>query len=231
MARSDLTDFRILNSLRGPPFWDQAAASPARPIDTVAPGTLVAPGIITALPESPLDPWPPELSLWDTIKIAGMRAPGLPRVLGGKGKRIQVKLSAGSNGAVPTYLGEDPCDFSIRLTIWTPNQWKWLKQFVDLISPPATVRIAPKIAKVEYPALALIGIYDMYVVRVAIPTVDDQGRGTQEISCVEYLPSVYTTAGPMEATPEVVTNPDGTMTVTSKRSDIASPARTNTRPF
>lgn len=222
MAITPDTSGKAFPPIKGIPFWDQAALEK---VDTSAPGpgpnqgvgkASQAPGIITALPEDPYSPWPEELSLWDTIKLAGMRAPGIARVEGGRGRRVPSMIVPGASGSAPTFLGEDAVEFFIHLTIWTPKQWYWLQQLITLISPPPTALIRPKGIKVDYPGLALLNIYDIYVVRIAIPKPDEYQRGHIEIHCTEFLPFLNVGSGPLKPSAEVTLNPDGSNTVNSR---------------
>lgn len=201
------------------PYWDQAALIPLREgILGVGPGKadFVAPGIITALPESPNEPWPPELSPWDTIIIGGIRAPGLARVSGGRGRRLPTMIIPGASGSSTDFLGEDPVAFTIQLTLWTPKQWAWLQDFIKPLLPPPTALIHPVAVKVYYPGLALLNVYDIYINRIAIPQPDAYQRGHIEISCSEFMPFLNTGASPLLPGTEIRTNPDGTTTITSK---------------
>lgn len=209
-----------ISQSKAPPYWESSALKPA---SELPPGNplfgargLVGFGILTALPESPNEPWPDYLSQWDTIKLAGMRAPGIARVHGGRGKRFNPQVTIGLNGHVPNFLGYDCGTFTIKLTIWTPAQWAWLYQLIQLIMPPPTAKIQPVAIKVDYPALQALNIYDCYVVHVAIPDLHDNEIVTIDIPCVEYLLPTGLGAGPLEASTDRVDNPDGTISVSTK---------------
>lgn len=194
------------------PYWDQSALIPIREgIVGIGPGRadFVAPGIISALPESPDEPWPPELSQWDTIIIGGIRAPGLARVTGGRGRRLPAMIIPGGSGAAPNFLGEDPVSFQISLTLWTPKQWLWLQDFIKPLLPPPTALIHPVAVKVYYPGLALLNVYDIYINRVAIPHPDEYQRGHIEIMCSEFMPFLNTGAGPLQSATEINKTPSG----------------------
>lgn len=205
-------------------FWDQSAlvltgGGPSSPggliSNQIAPGVFsagsVAPGITTALPETPNDPWPDNLSPWDTIILAGMRAPGIASLKGGRGKRIVPQETPGASGQIPIFYGYDCAEFSVELKIWTPKQWIWLQTLIKLIMPPPSAKVQPKAVKVDYPSLALLNIYDIYVVHVKLPVVDRYGMMTIEIPCLEYLLPTDVGAGPLQASAEVKVNPDGTL--------------------
>lgn len=209
---------------KAPLFWDQPALKAASELppgsNQIAPGQfsngLIAFGIYTALPESPNDPWPDYLSPWDTIKMAGMRAPGIARVHGGRGRRFNPQVSAGSSGALPNSFGYDPGDFTVTLTLWTPAQWRWLYDFIQLISPPPSAKVQPKAVKVEYEGLKFLNLYDCYVIRVAIPEIKPDGSGTIVIPCSEYLLPQGEGAQPLQPNTEYKENGDKTMTVSSR---------------
>lgn len=222
---------------KAPPFWDQPALKPASEYPSgsnqISPGVfssgLIASGIQTALPESPNDPWPDSLSPWDTIKVAGMRAPGIARIHGGRRKRFNPQIIPGLNGHVPNFYGYDCAEFTIKLTIWTPAQWAWLYQFIALIQPPPTSKIQPLAVKIDYPSLRLMNVYDCYVVHVSIPELHDKQEVTIDIPCVEYLLPTGLGPGPLQPATEVKTNADGTNTVSSKQPP-ADPSITSIGP-
>jgi len=122
------------------PFWDQAAYSEVSTRDpqtgVTSSSRTTAPGIWS---HPALDgwqvPWPAELSQWETIVIAGIRAPGICRVDGGRRRRIDHKEMFGASGMPITDGGLLPAQFTITITIWTWSQLVQLGKLYQLLMP------------------------------------------------------------------------------------------------
>lgn len=203
------------------PFWDQGAFPVVTTTDPQTglgtDGYLPAPGIITLLPESPNDPWPDGVSLWNTIKFNGVRAPGIAQVRGGRRRRIDLRLTPGSSGATASNMGYDPGDFTVVLTLWTPRQWAWWQNMVYMLNPPPTAKVQPVAVKVDHPGLKSIGVTDCYVESIAIPEISDRQEMRIEIDCIEFLPQLNEGVGGPKPAAEPTFNPDGTITVSSRQ--------------
>lgn len=216
------------------PFWDlQAYPASSSTIDpktgaiTITPG--IATGIYTTLPEGPNDPWPENISIWNTIKLGGMRAPGLVQLTGGRGKRIDANKVPGASGYMPSFMGYDAGEFEIKIKIWTAKQFIWLQQFLNLVAPPPSAKIQVRAVKADHPALALIQVYDIFVHKLGLATIDEQGFLHIPIYAAEYLPPLFNQTGPIQPGYEVTTNADGTQTVSSKTPPLG-PHLTSTHP-
>jgi len=175
------------------PFWDPGALVPAGQLgnNQIAPGVFsagnIAPGIWSAIPESPSDPWPDQLSLWETIKLNGLRAPGICRVEGGRRRRIDERFANGSSGVTPANMGYDCGRFTITLTLWTPKQLEQLRAMLDLIQPPPTAKVQPRAVRAEHPALLLWKIDTIYIEGVEFPRHIGKQIFEVVIDAVEYL--------------------------------------------
>jgi hypothetical protein len=221
-------------SMRTIPFWDlQAFPAASSTVDqntgaiTVSPGK--AEGIYTSLPENPNDPWPENISTWNTIKLGGMRAPGIVYLTGGRGRRIDANRVPGASGYMPSFMGYDAGEFVITVKIWTAKQFAWLVEFLNLISPPPSAKIEARAVKADHPALALIQVYDVFVHKLGLAQIDDHGVLTLPIYTAEYLPPLFNQVGPIQPGYEKVTNPDGTYTVSAK-TPPAPPSTTSIGP-
>lgn len=206
------------------PFWDLSAlqtVSSKDPLtgqqsDLSRTQQATAPGIWTCLPENPNDPWPENVSIWNTIKLGGMRSPGVIQLTGGRAKRIDANKVPGASGYMPSYMGYDAGEFEIKVTIWTPKQFVWLLKFLNVISPPPSAKIQPRAVKADHPGLAMIQVYDVFVHKLGIPQISDHGSLEMIIYAAEFLPPLYAQTGPIQPGYEVINNPDGTQTVNVK---------------
>jgi hypothetical protein len=71
-------------------------------------------GYVSLVPRT-YQPYPNHLSQFDTITLAGRRAPGLARVEGGRRHRFDHKPSLGVTGEAPSWLGVDPGEITITI--------------------------------------------------------------------------------------------------------------------
>lgn len=83
--------------------------------------------------------WDDDPDLWDTVFFAGVALPGLARVTGSHGRKLDVKSPAGSDGATVTDKGYKPSSVEITLRIWTREQFETWK----IIAPTLTYRQEP----------------------------------------------------------------------------------------
>lgn len=179
------------------PFWD--------------PGVTANPGSVQSLlPEYENAPWPDQLSPFNTILMAGIRAPGLAVLKGGRAKRFSAEATPGDAGQIFNFYGYDYSQFSIKLHLWTVKQWEWLQRWLPVISPPPTAAVTPRAVKVDHPVLRLNKVTDAYVIHVGFPDVDKEGLMTLDIECVEYLsPQIALGAGTVRGSAVTTVLPDG----------------------
>jgi len=83
--------------------------------------------------------WDDSPELWDTVTLAGAPLPGVARVTGAHGRKLDVKSAPGRNGARIVDKGYEPAKVEIALKLWTKEQldaWR-------AIAPTLTFRREP----------------------------------------------------------------------------------------
>ena len=100
------------------PFWDPGSflGPPPQNPDISQP-------VRTAIPEPPGGGFDPSISSWETIYFAGVRAPGVCRVEGGRRRLIDPRMIPGSSGQLPAVLAFMPAEFRVILLLWTSKQF------------------------------------------------------------------------------------------------------------
>jgi hypothetical protein len=108
---------------------------------------------------------------WDVIYIACQRLPGLCEVEFGREHRVDKRSAIGNDGTQITSLGYKAADITIKTRIWTPQQ---LRDFETITIPtiqprPGKAHARPTAVVVDYPSLAMWGIFSLFVTKVAGP--------------------------------------------------------------
>lgn len=133
-------------------FWDPGAYPAVSTRDpttgVTSTGHQPAPGIIVPpAMEQPSFPWPDELSSFETITFAGVRAPGICRIRGVRRLIHDLRQPYGASGATNSISGQANAEFEITLTLWTARHFALLQQLYQLLFPPPTeTHLNPQIA-------------------------------------------------------------------------------------
>lgn len=126
-------------------------------------------------------------SAWDIFKVAGKALPGVASVEGEKRYKIDKREAPGTDGATLTNLGLDTTEVTVRVRMWTADQFtRWCDNVVPLLQPgkPGT---KPKALRVFHPALAAAGISSLYPMSVGLPVVRSE-IAEVVIKFVQFLP-------------------------------------------
>ncbi len=139
---------------------------------------------------------------WDTVKIAIPapfltgdllslnvdRTPGICDVSVRRGRDIDRKKSAGSDGERLTFKGINNADVEIAITIWTPEQLDVLRALWAVLQPPAGKGV-PAAFDVRHPQFELNNIKSLCFIDSMGLT---EGRASKvkvfTIRAVEYFP-------------------------------------------
>lgn len=125
---------------------------------------------------------------WDQILMAGQMVPGIVRVSGKKGQRMDSKLAPGMDGSTDTHLGYDNADILLRVTLWTAAHWTAWQALIPLIQPKPNKGQARPV-DVYHPGLAPYGIRKLYVKDLSIPEPGPKsGDMIVTITCSEFRP-------------------------------------------
>jgi len=148
--------------------------------------------------ESLVSPWVAP-TLWDSLVISGVsyKAPadGWFQITGAtRSYRWDVKDGAGLQGAIETYRGRTPPQFTITFYIWTDEQYTATETFLrGLFYDPTKLTIQPY--TVYHPTLDNLGIYQIIIEEIGgITKSGDWQQGpdmfTAVVRCREFFPLI-----------------------------------------
>jgi len=132
-------------------------------------------------------PWNPLKEPRDYAIVAGVRTPGLCDIVGASSPRKWDEIEGyGLSGARLKFRGIGLAHFSIKLRLYTDQDWNDWDQFRVLVSKPPLGK-KPLAKKIVHPQLAEVGVSAFVVEDLLAPErTDDSGEWTIEIKCIEY---------------------------------------------
>lgn len=125
---------------------------------------------------------------WDIVVLAGFPFTGVAAVTGDSTRKIEVKRLRGSDGAVITDAGYEPARLTISLMLGTLQAFEDLKQLLARVHPRKKGGIRNPVT-IEHPAPNMIGIHQIYVTGVGIPTVSSKGLTAMSLQAIEWFPA------------------------------------------
>jgi hypothetical protein len=142
--------------------------------------------------------WGKHPEAWEELYLENLRLPGLIRINGnGFEQRLKTKKAPGRKGAKITYVGSDPANVDITLTMWTEEHLRAFESFIRQFMPNKGTSVP---LRVNHPALALYNIQALTVLSAGFPVPGGrEGLWTVTIKTIEWRnqPSkVETAAGP-----------------------------------
>lgn len=182
------------------------------------------------------------LDAWNKVYLGGRLLPGRAVVSGdGVEHSIDVKKSPGKNGATITDTGRDIAKVIIKLTLWTPAQWREAKDLRDFLQPLSKDKKLQGL-DVQHPALNWAGVDSLYVYKVGFPQLGSQaGTIELELSCLEYRKGsttdvtntilgskTITARDDPQAANQTMSTPDGHLS--SRRVEATRPSATDAVP-
>ena len=127
---------------------------------------------------------------WERIYLAGELWPGSAEVSGaGVGRKIDVQKEKGTDGASLKDEGYDPARLTITLRITTDAEWQRLQELLPLIHPRKKGGARAPV-EICYPSVNLLGITQIYIDKIPIPSKPsaDDGVLVIELSAIEWFP-------------------------------------------
>jgi hypothetical protein len=139
---------------------------------------------------------------WNTVVLAGIKVPGLAKVVGNVSRKLDVKNAKGVDGATVTDDGADPSKIEITILLRSRAEWASFQQLIPLLNPNVKKGTAAAI-DVSYPSLSLYGIRQMYVEEMSTP-VDGSVSQTKEVTIrgMGWLPPPAKPKSSKSATPD-----------------------------
>jgi len=122
-----------------------------------------------------------EGSQWDYLTLGSFELPGIleepPKIE--PGRKVDKKNGPGLDGATLTWHGYEPSEVTIKLLLWTEEQWTTWVQLLPFILPkPGKPPADP--FDVDHPMLAAYGIEKMMVTKVS--GLEKAGRGIMRVT-------------------------------------------------
>lgn len=139
--------------------------------------------------------WNPIDEPQDWVDFAGRRTPGIAEVVGaGSPRNWDERDSYAVAGAFLVYHGKKLSHFSVRVRLYTQQDWADWWAFVPTISAlPRRGRPAQAI-DITHPILAAIPIRAVVVEDILQPEQTNDGEWTIEIKLIEFRPPIYSQA-------------------------------------
>lgn len=139
--------------------------------------------------------WNPINEPIDYVDFAGIITPGLADIVGASDPREwDERQSYGVIGAFPFYHGKKLSHFSVKLRLYTPEDWDgWWALYPILAVRPRRGQKA-KAIDITHPILAAIGIRAVVVEDILQPEQTADGEWTIEIKLLEFHAPVISVA-------------------------------------
>lgn len=130
--------------------------------------------------------WDPLSQPVDYIKLGGQKSPGLAEVLGATSPRKWDERGGyGLSGSTVVFRGVGLCKFSVKLKLYTEEDWAdWAawKPLVD--KPPLGTRARAQ--DIWHPLLEQLGVAAAVVEEVSQPEQTNDGEWTVSIKFIEF---------------------------------------------
>lgn len=152
---------------------------------------------------------------WERVELGGFRLPGVARISGGLGRKLDVKNGSG-DGATITDTGYDPARFSIELRMWMEYHLTAWEQVVAQLLKPRGTRPGrrPEPLDIRHPALNVHGIKSAFLERVGILEPAEHGIWTTTLQFLEFMPSKAATASTPTSSKDSLTKRNTSFTPT-----------------
>jgi len=138
---------------------------------------------------SGFDPnWIESPQQWDTVTLQGVDLPGIAKVTGKLGRKIDVNSPPGADGATLRDKGYDPARISVTLRMWTPEQFNsWEQTNLSLVAiRQQSQRTALEIV---HPALNNLGVRRVYLETIGVlHEGGTRGVYETELTFIQFLP-------------------------------------------
>lgn len=130
--------------------------------------------------------WDNVNSGWDTVRIGGDVLPGLWEIECAPKLEVDLKKSAGKDGAHITDKGYEPARVNIRGRIGTPDDWVTWCGMVDKFHPRKHGGARNPLS-IDHPGLRMIGVTRISIVQISTPRINRDGVAELSMEAVEFF--------------------------------------------
>lgn len=122
---------------------------------------------------------------WDTLIIEDVPIPGLAKITGSIGVKIDVQPVKGQKGAKTTNEGPDPAKLTIELRLSSIEDVHELEGILDSIHPRKLDQKGAPV-RITHPSANFHGIDRILIQEISLPTIDGD-RFVLSIKAIEYF--------------------------------------------
>lgn len=128
---------------------------------------------------------------WQQVRINGETLPGIATVTGDVGRKVDTAQAPGNDGGTFTHLGYEPAEVEVKLVLATPEHLEAFTRLAPTIRPRKGEK-SPKPVNVYHPALELLGIRSLFLMKIGIPEPGSV-KGTYEVKLgfAEFIPEYH----------------------------------------
>jgi hypothetical protein len=132
--------------------------------------------------------WESAPQLWDTVKIGPYTLPGIAKVQGSVARRIETISAQGNEYSTQTDLGYDGAKITVTLRLWLQEHLDSYAAIAQHIRPAAALGNKPDPLEVIYPAIAILGVRAMTLMKMTIPEpTQDKGVYQATLDFEEFI--------------------------------------------
>lgn len=125
---------------------------------------------------------------WSKLTLGTRVLPGAWEVEGEVARKVDIKEQKDRDGATIKDQGYSNADVTLIGTISTLDDWETLDKALKEIHPRRKGAAREPLA-VVHPALAILGINNVYVLGIGAPQLNADGIVSVRIRCLEWLPA------------------------------------------
>lgn len=138
--------------------------------------------------------WDPISQPVDHALVAGVRTPGLCEVVNaGSPRQWDERRGYALSGSTLVFRGIRLADFSLRLRLYSPEDWRAWHEFAPVVARPPQGERSTAL-DIVHPILEEVGIRSAVVLDVVAPAQTADGEWTVEVRMKEFRRPVVTVA-------------------------------------
>lgn len=127
--------------------------------------------------------WFEQSDAWDAVVIQGFPLPGLSTATATTGRKIDVRSVRGKDGARIRDGGYQPAKIEVECIVWDTNDLQVLSEAIEALQPRGGTARTP--IQIQHPALAAIGISQVYVETITAPKLE-RGKLVTKFTFLEW---------------------------------------------